>query len=56
MSVLDQSNYNKNAGEESALKDLAVFALKAYSLPISSALVERVFSKLKFKKKNRQTG
>ena len=34
----------KNAGGESVLKDLAHFALKAYSLPISNALVERVFS------------
>lgn len=36
----------KNAGGESVLKDLALFALKAYSLPISNALVERVFSKV----------
>lgn len=28
------------------LKDLADFALKAYSLPISNALVERVFSRV----------
>ena len=36
----------KNAGGESVLKDLAHFALKAYSLPISNAPVERVFSRV----------
>lgn len=36
----------KNAGGELIMKDLAEFALKVYSLPISNALVERVFSKV----------
>jgi len=35
-----------NAGGEFVLKDLAEFALKIYSLPISNALVERVFSRV----------
>lgn len=35
-----------NAGGEFVLKDLAEFALKTHSLPISNALVERVFSRV----------
>ena len=36
----------KDTGGEFALRDLSEFALKAYSLPISNALVERVFSRV----------
>lgn len=35
-----------NAGGDLVIKELAEFALKAYSLPISNALVERVFSRV----------
>lgn len=34
----------ENAGGDIVLKDLAQYALKAYSLPISNGLVEQVFS------------
>ena len=36
----------KNAGGDGVLKDLAQFALKVYSLPISNAVVERIFSRV----------
>ena len=36
----------KNAAGELILVDIAEFALKVYSLPISNALVERVFSRV----------
>ena len=36
----------KNAGGDVVLKDLAQFALKVYSLPISNAVVERIFSRV----------
>ena len=36
----------KDAGGEQILKDLALFALKVYSTPISNAVVERVFSRV----------
>ncbi|XP_068225554.1 uncharacterized protein [Palaemon carinicauda] len=35
-----------NAGGDFILKDISEFALKVYSLPISNALVERVFSRV----------
>ena len=41
------ANTVKDAGGELfVLRDLSEFALKAYSLPISNALVERVFSRV----------
>ena len=36
----------KDSGGEQILKDLALFALKVYSMPISNAVVERVFSRV----------
>ena len=36
----------KNAGGDVVLKELAQFALNAYSLPISNAVVERIFSRV----------
>ena len=36
----------KNAGGDVVLKDLAQFALKVHSLPISNAVVERIFSRV----------